>query len=108
LTNADKILEGWLNDIKLEAGDLQEDEVKEIVRRRAICEGCPFLSKNAVAAGNYVTMRKDEHCIQCGCPIVKKTASLSSNCGIEIFNASNKDNKMELKWTAYDKNKKHD
>jgi hypothetical protein len=104
LKHPELVVEGWLNDIKLEKGELPDDEVKEILRRRVICESCPFMSRNAVAAGNYYTERKDDHCIHCKCPIKKKTASLESNCGIEIYNQANKNKQIELKWTNYIKN----
>lgn len=103
IKNPELVLEGWLNDIKLIHGDLPEDQVKEILRRRAICHDCPFMSINATLAGNYHSSRKDEHCIHCGCPITKKTASLESNCGIEIFNANRNNNPIPLKWEKYSK-----
>ena len=101
--NPDLVLEGWINDAKLQNSELTEDEMDEIIRRRAICHECPFMSINAIAAGNYITQRTDEHCMHCFCPITKKTASLSSNCGIEVYNVRNKNNKMPLKWEAYQK-----
>lgn len=101
IKNPELIIEGWLNDAKMERGDLSEDETKEILRRRAICEDCPFMSRNAIAGGNYASSRKDDHCIHCGCPIKKKTASLESNCGIEIYNKRDKKNQMPLKWETY-------
>ena len=106
IKNADKILEGIINNVKLEAGSLPEEEQAEIIRRRLICATCPFTSSNAVVnkALNYKTDRPDEHCIHCGCPIMTKTASLSANCGIEIFNAKNPETPMPLKWTAYKTN----
>lgn len=104
LSKPDKIIEGWVNDIKLRNGELPDAEVAEIIRRRLICEECPFTSSNAVAnpAMGYRTARLDEHCILCGCPRDKKTAALSENCGAEVFNQSNpKQKPIELRWTAY-------
>lgn len=101
IANADKIVEGVINEVKLEAGTLPEDEQAEIVRRRLICASCPFMSENAKKAGNYNSNRIDEHCIQCHCPIKTKTASLTSNCGIEAYNRRHPKAPMELKWEAY-------
>lgn len=105
LKKPDIVIEGWLTDAKLMNGELSEEETKEIIRRRAICETCPFLSRNALESGNYHTVRKDLHCIQCGCPITKKTAALSDNCGIEVYNKrkQNKNKQLPLKWEAYKK-----
>jgi len=103
IKNADKILEGIVNNVKLNNGTLPEDEQEEIIRRRLICATCPFTSSNAVTntALNYKTDRIDEHCIHCGCPIATKTASLEANCGIEIYNANNPTTPMKLKWESY-------
>jgi hypothetical protein len=40
--------------------------------RKAICEECPFHSKN------HKTIRIDDHCTDCGCPIRGKVACLAS------------------------------
>ena len=103
IKNIDKVAEGLLNVVKDEFGTLPEDEQEEIARRRLICSTCPFSSSNAVGLGIYKTQRVDEHCIHCHCPIVTKTASLHSNCGIENYNVRNPNNRMELKWEAYKK-----
>jgi hypothetical protein len=50
---------------------------------------------------DYDTGRADEHCTLCGCNIHLKTACLQCNCGIEVHNQKNPDNKMELKWTNH-------
>lgn len=101
LTNADKIVEGWINDIKLQNNTLKPDEVEEIAKRRAICETCPFNSANAKEQG-FKTRRASAFCIHCGCPLTKKTASLSSNCGIEEYNQKHPKEQIPLKWTAYE------
>ena len=110
LKNPDKILEGWINDIKLEHGDLPEDKIEEILKRRAICKECPLNSINAKTSKeykelfgfNYTTEREELHCSICSCPIKQKTASLSSNCGLETYNENNPNNIQELKWTKYE------
>lgn len=109
LQNPDKVLEGWLNDIKLESGELPEDEIKEILRRRAICSSCPFSSDLAktskeyeeVFGKHYETDRTEPHCSCCGCFLGKKTASLSSECGLA---SNDKTMNIELKWKKYKTN----
>lgn len=85
------------------------------MRRRLICSTCPFNSTNAVKDG-YISHRTDEHCIMCGCPIARKTASMDSDCGISCCNSDstcsckkpdlkeyNKKHNitMPVKWAAY-------
>lgn len=109
LSNPQAILEGWMNDLKMERGELKEDEIAEVIRRRAICHTCPFMDKNAKSSdeyfkltGSYYTSKRlDDHCTFCGCPMSKKTAALSSNCGIEDWNEVNPENQLKLKWTKY-------
>lgn len=97
--NFDKIVEGWTNDIRMEMGDLPEEQVAIIIQRRLICAECPFNSKNAVKLGFYSTQRTDEHCTQCLCPINAKTASLSSNCGLDEHNKRHPEHQIPLRWT---------
>jgi hypothetical protein len=111
------ILDGIVNQVKLQYDMLPEDEQAEIARRRFICADCPFNSSNAIANG-YKNNRFDEHCIMCGCTITRKTASLEAACGIDCCNnnsesdctckdkellAFNKENKIDIqvKWKAY-------
>lgn len=103
IPNAPKIIEGFINNVKVESGNLPQDEIEEIARRRMICAECPFMSKNAAEAVGYQTSRTDEFCIHCGCPITTKTASLSSNCGIEYYNKLHETDPLPLLWTAYKK-----
>ena len=109
IANPKKIIEGWVNDIKLNNSELPDDQVAEIVRRRAICTSCPlnsFFAKKSqeykdLYGENYQTEREEPHCAVCGCPIMKKTASLSSDCGLETYNNEHPDNVQKLKWTKY-------
>jgi hypothetical protein len=103
LKNPDKVLEGVVNSVKMKYGHLPEDEQAEILRRRVICQSCPYNSSNAVTdpALNYKTDRLDEHCILCRCNIEYKTSSLTSQCGIAVWNRNNPNNKMPLKWEVY-------
>lgn len=104
--DADKIVEGEINIVKMKFGTLSEDEQNEIIRRRIICDVCPFLSSNAVAnpAMNYKTDRPDEHCIHCKCSKDRKTAALSERCGLDVYNRNHpKQEPIPLKWDVYKK-----
>jgi len=89
-------------------GTLPEEEREEIVRRRVICNGCPFNSENSptseeyfeLTKTHYKTRRKDKHCSFCGCELNLRTSALSKGCGIETWNENNPENKIELKWKA--------
>jgi hypothetical protein len=105
LKNIDGVIEGIKNNIKLNNGSLPEDLQEEILKRRLICQYCPFMSENAKTSKEYFELfnehynsqRTDEHCSICGCPLSTRTASLSSNCGLEHYNNTH-ENKIELKW----------
>lgn len=109
LKNAPSVVEGIVNNVKLEFGTLDEDKKEEIVRRRVICKGCPFMSENAKSSkeykellgSSYTSDRTDEHCTFCGCPLETRTASLTKPCGISSWNKNHKDNTLTLKWEAY-------
>ena len=87
---------------------LPDDEKEEIIKRRICCTTCPFNNINAKTSEEYLslttihykTKREDFHCSLCGCPLEVKTASLYANCGIEEWNESWPDKKLELKWKA--------
>lgn len=98
LKNLDKIVESYTNQVKMEFNMLNQEDVDIIVGRRLICSQCPFNSINAKESGLYTGDRTDFHCIQCGCPIHTKTASLEANCGLEIYNDKNPSNQIPLKW----------
>lgn len=101
IKNGDKILEGIVTNTKLKHGNLPEDEQDEIVRRRVICAGCPFMSKNAIELGMLKTDRTDEFCSACNCEIEWKTSCLSCDCGLTAYNKRNPKNQLPLKWTVY-------
>lgn len=101
LHNISGVVDGLRNQLKLELGTIPQEDEDEIIRRRLICSTCPFMSVNAVRAKTYSTSRNDEHCTQCGCPILTKTASLQSNCGIENYNMQNPNNPLPLKWEKF-------
>ena len=109
IPNADKIIEGWINDAKLNNGNLSEEDTETILIRRSICSQCPLNSFNCKTDDSeyqklfgepFKTDRIDEHCSVCSCPIQKKTASLHDNCGLFEYNVTHKNNPQELKWTA--------
>lgn len=109
LPNADKVIEGVVNQVKMRFSTLSEEEQNEIIKRRLICQACPFSSFLAneskefkeLIKEEYKTERKDNHCTFCGCAISTKTASLSSDCGITEWNENHPDKKLELKWTKF-------
>lgn len=92
-------------ELRKNLGDLSDEEIEEITRRRLICESCPFNSKNAKdnPAINYKNNRLDDHCILCSCNIHLKTECLDCNCGIEVRNAANPKQFMDLKWKIFNK-----
>lgn len=103
LANPKEIIQGWYNAARLELGTLPEDQVEEVVRRRLICEGCDFMSKNAQDRGLYKTKREEKHCILCSCPIKSKSASMESVCGAQYYNEVHLDKEsLEVKWTKYE------
>lgn len=114
LPNADKIVKAIVTDVQYRRGTLSEDKKAELVRRRVICEGCPFMSKNSInseeyfslTGKHYETKRNDPHCSFCGCPLTKRTASFDSDCGIETWNEENPDKQIPLKWTKFEENGK--
>lgn len=110
IPNADKIVQAIITNVQYRNGTLSEDKKAELVRRRVICEGCPFMSKNSSTSEEYLTLvgkhynsvRSEPHCSFCGCGITKRTASFGSNCGIETWNEENPDKQIPLKWTKYE------
>lgn len=102
LKNPGLVIEGHLNNLRLELGTLPEDQEAEIVRRRLICSQCPFMSKNAEQLTGFKTDRTEEFCTLCSCPIKSKTASLASTCGIDYYNKKHPDKPLDVKWLPYD------
>lgn len=111
IPNADKIVKAIITDVQFRKGSLPEHEKAELVRRRVICKGCPFMSENARTSEEYLTLtgnhyssvRNEPHCSFCGCGINKRTASFTSDCGIETWNSDHPDKQIPLKWTKYGK-----
>lgn len=98
IKNIDQVVEGLMNNAKIELGTIPQEDLEIIVGRRAICSQCPHNSKNAQAMHLYKTEREDEHCIHCGCPLATLTASLEAECGLHVYNEKNINDKIPLKW----------
>jgi hypothetical protein len=107
LKNSDKIVEGISMKTLKEFNLLNDEDKHAISDRMDKCIDCPYNSRNAKVSTEYLALfsqpyatgRNDFHCSLCGCLIELKTASLSSNCGIETWNERNPTKQMELKWT---------
>lgn len=106
LKHPESVLEGWVNDIKMENGSLTENEINLILKRRIICEECPLNSIKAKTSKEYFDLYGSHyessldflHCSICSCPIKKKTACISCHCGLTEYNDKNPDNFQNLKW----------
>lgn len=106
LQHPEHVLEGIVNDIKLENGSLSENEVNLILKRRVICEECPLNSFKAKTSQEYFELYGKHyestidslHCSICSCLITKKTACISCHCGLTEYNDKNPDNFQNLKW----------
>lgn len=72
-------------------GALDEGKKAEAERRYSICRECPFNSyaakKELPSAGIsfYPTLRTDEHCSACKCPIEKKVMAFDEKCGLSYI-----------------------
>lgn len=100
LANIDKVVEGIVNQTKIELGAIPQEHLEIIAGRRVLCAVCPYSSTMAKKLGIYNTARTDEHCMHCSCLITLKTASLESNCGIEDYNKLHPEQPLKLKWEA--------
>lgn len=107
------ILDGIVNHVQLKYNKLPEDEKAEIVRRKVICQGCPFYSLNLFKDDTEYqklynkkfesTRYGERFCGICGCNEDYKTSSLNANCGLESYNVSHPNNQQPLKWTKFTK-----
>ena len=80
--NFSDIWEGWRNHL-LPSKRLRKVILRVSSERMAICrEGpCEWHSDR------HATMRADEHCVECGCPLLQKSKCLSCGCGIHKWEA---------------------
>lgn len=114
LPNADLILQSIVTEVQYKNNKLSEEKKAELIRRRVICKGCPFMSTNAKTSEEYLsltgksyeTKRREEHCSFCGCGITMRTASFDSNCGVESWNKDNPTKTIPLKWSKFEENGK--
>ena len=96
IKNLPQIVEGVVNNTRIELGKMPPEDLEIVIKRRLICETCTHMSKNAV---DYMSDLDEDHCIWCKCFIKYKTANLKENCGLEKYNK--KYNKNEkLKWKS--------
>jgi hypothetical protein len=73
MINFGQIYEGWKN-MLVPASDMKATIEKVSAERMAICDNCPFHSKNHPNNVPY------DHCTDCGCMLKAKTACLSCEC----------------------------
>ena len=115
LPNIDKIAEGYLNNVKEKNNLLTQEQAEEIVKRKLICEQCPFFSLNAFKDDTEYqkllgkpfdkeSRKGESFCSICGCPEKVKVYSFSANCGLEDYNEEHPENIQPLKWTAFKPN----
>lgn len=106
LKNSDKIIEAlWVSTQIKNDGEVSEEAVAEIMRRKEICAGCPFNSANCENHGLKKLDVPFQHCIHCACRIGgndTKEYCLSCNCGITEWNRLHPDKPMEVRWKAFD------
>ena len=72
-----KVYEGWRNHL------LPPEELKSLIQqtssgRLEVCGSCPHHSKY------HNTLRFDDHCTICGCPLVTLTKCLSCDCSHDV------------------------
>jgi hypothetical protein len=78
-----KVYEGWRN--KLIPPNHLKLKILEVAEARMdICNECFWNSSNRK---NYVSVRPDIHCIDCGCTLSAKVKCLSCACGKGFWKA---------------------
>lgn len=108
IKNGDKIIEAIRTSAKIKEGngEITDEAIAEIIRRKEICEGCPFNSKNAEVQRNYSSSVPFQHCTLCQCRIggeSSKEYCLTCSCGMQAWNDRNPELKpMQLKWTVFE------
>lgn len=77
LSKARQIAEGWKNYV------VKKPDVEAVAKQRLeICSTCPKHSQNAKGTG-YTSIRQDDHCTECGCPLMSKTRCMSCDCPLK-------------------------
>jgi hypothetical protein len=78
--NLHQLFEGWRNNL-LPPSKLKKAIALVSKERIEICRGCEFNSRNTK---DTWIIRRDEHCIDCGCTLSAKTKCLSCECPLPI------------------------
>src|SRR5437899_10439536 len=89
IQNGDKIIEGLAVSAQIANGEITDEALAEILKRKDICAACPYNSRNAKAAKTYNSGLPYEHCILCHCRIGyedSKEYCLSCTCGVMAWN----------------------
>ena len=76
--NWEHIWEGWRNNI-IPPKRIKNYILRTSKERLSVCRECEWHSSK------QRTIRIDEHCTVCGCPLKALTKCLSCNCSIEEF-----------------------
>lgn len=76
MLNFRQIAEGWKNTV------IKNEDVEKVANARLlICRDCEkHSSKNK-------TIRPDEHCTECGCPLISKTRCMTCECPLKKWKA---------------------
>jgi hypothetical protein len=110
INNGDKIIEALMISAQVKNGEINEDALAEILRRKDICKGCPHNSVNAKKENIYNSSLAYEHCILCKCRIGgedTKEYCLSCTCGIAEWNKQHPNQQMNVKWEPFDVSKQN-
>lgn len=75
-----QVYEGWRNYL-FPPEELKKQIDRVAKERMKICSSCSYNSKF------HKTIRPDEHCTECGCPLVAKVRCLSCKCGVDKWQA---------------------
>lgn len=106
IQNGDKIIEGIITAAKVKNGEVSEEGVAEILRRKEICKNCNFNSTIASDTRHYKSSLPYEHCTLCLCRIGgdnTKEYCLSCKCGKDVWNNSNPTKpQMILEWDSFE------
>lgn len=106
IKNGDKIIEALTVSAQVKNGEITDEALAEILRRKDICASCPFNSANAAKLTGYSSHIPYQHCILCICRIGgedTKEYCLSCNCGISELNKRNPHlPETPLKWQAFE------
>jgi hypothetical protein len=89
IANKDDIIDALVTGAAVKNGEVNEEDLAEILRRKDICASCPFNSAIGIANGTYRSNLPFQHCQLCQCRIGgedTKEYCLSCNCGAEAYN----------------------